>query len=558
MLINRRDLVAQAGTLGLSTPLFTSAAKAAPHGSGRSDHLTVPDAIAARAADGAMTAMTRQGSTWSTTGLKISLEPEQQANGSGLNVALESARNDIAFLRLRWRRRIKPDARVLADTWERAYGELGWRGLSPERVLPWYFTLAQGNDVASFGVETQPNAFCFWQCDPDGISLWIDLRNGGEPAHLSGRRLALCRVLSAQWSGRGDLYSNLRAFCARMCQRPLLPAGPIVGSNDWNYAYGRNTAGGILRDAKLMVELSPPGHRPFVVIDDGWQDKKRFPDLADLAAQMRSSGARPGIWIRPLRAEERVRATRLRSKRFGDAAAEEISAYDPSVPDGMNATLRSVLDARAQGFEFIKHDFTTFELFGQWGRDMGAQPGRRGWQFADATRTTAEIVLDLYRSIRSAAGSGCTILGCNTFGHLAAGIFETQRISDDTSGREWERTRRFGVNALAYRIPQHRTFFHADPDIVAVTRIIPWRLTAQWLDVVARSGTALFVAPAPDAMSDEARAAVRAAFVIAVGNPAGHPVPDATSQTPETWRFTSPSITRLYDWDLPDGADPFA
>jgi hypothetical protein len=58
-------------------------------------------------------------------------------------------------------------------------------------------------------------------------------------------------------------------------------------------------------------------------------------------------------------------------------------------------------------------------------------------------------------------------------------------------------------------------------------------------------------------MSDEARAAVRAAFAIAVGNPAGHPVPDATSQTPETWRFTSPATTRQYEWDLPGGADPF-
>jgi len=557
MLMNRRDLVTQAGALGLSSLLLASAADAAIRGGAALDALAAPDAVAARTADGTITALTRQGTAWSTRGLKLSVEGDRQANGHGLTVALESGRADVTFLRLRWRRQIAPDAHVLADTWERAYGELGWRGLAPERALPWYFMLQQGENVAAFGVETQPNAFCFWQCDPDGLSLWIDLRNGGEPANLAGRRLALCRVLSSQWSGGADSYDRLRTFCTRMCQKPLLPAGPIVGSNDWNYAYGRNTAAGILRDARLMVELSPPGHRPFVVIDDGWQDKTRFPDLGELAAQMRQSGARPGIWIRPLRAEEQVRATRLSPKRFGDAATAEIAAYDPSVSDGMDAILRSVRDARAQGFEFIKHDFTTFEIFGQWGRDMGAQPGRRGWRFADATRTTAEIVLDLYRAIRSAAGSSCTILGCNTFGHLAAGIFETQRISDDTSGREWERTRRFGVNALAYRIPQHRTFFHADPDIVAVTRIIPWRLTSQWLDVVARSGTTLFIAPAPDAMTDEARNAVRAAFAIAVGTPAGHPIAGSLSPTPEEWRFTSPSVTRRYNWDVPGGADPF-
>jgi alpha-galactosidase len=260
-------------------------------------------------------------------------------------MSLESGRADVTFLRLRWRWRIAPYVRVLADTWERAYGELGWRDLAPERALPWYFVLQQGEDAAAFGVETQPNAFCFWQCDPDGLSLWIDLRNGGEPANLAGRQLALCRVLSSRWSDRTDTYDRLRAFCARMCQKPLLPAGPIVGSNDWNNAYGRNTAAGILRDARLMVELSPPGHRPFVVIDDGWQDKARFPDLGELAAQMSQSGARPGIWIRPLRAEKKVRATRLSPQRFGDAAAAEIAAYDPSVSDGMDAILRSVRDA---------------------------------------------------------------------------------------------------------------------------------------------------------------------------------------------------------------------
>jgi alpha-galactosidase len=67
----------------------------------------------------------------------------------------------------------------------------------------------------------------------------------------------------------------------------------------------------------------------------------------------------------------------------------------------------------------------------------------------------------------------------------------------------------------------------------------------------------LFIAPAPDAMSDEARAAVRAAFAIAVGTPAGQPRAGSHSLTPEEWHFNSPSVTRRYDWDVPDGADPF-
>ena len=51
----------------------------------------------------------------------------------------------------------------------------------------------------------------------------------------------------------------------------------IYGSNDWYYAYGRNTADGILRDADLMRELAPAGAtQPFTIVDDGYQDRARF------------------------------------------------------------------------------------------------------------------------------------------------------------------------------------------------------------------------------------------------------------------------------------------
>ena len=36
------------------------------------------------------------------------------------------------------------------------------------------------------------------------------------------------------------------------------------------------------------------------------------------------------------------------------------------------------------------------------------------------------------------------------------------RTGDDTSGRIWERTRRMGVNTLAFRLPQHNAFYHID------------------------------------------------------------------------------------------------
>lgn len=85
------------------------------------------------------------------------------------------------------------------------------------------------------------------------------------------------------------------------------------------------------------------------------------------------------------------------------------------------------------------------------------------------------------------------IIGCNTIGHLGAGLMHLNRTGDDTSGRIWERTRRMGVNTLAFRLPQHNTFYHIDADCVGIFGMIPWEKNRQWADVLAKSGTPLFV-----------------------------------------------------------------
>ena len=124
------------------------------------------------------------------------------------------------------------------------------------------------------------------------------------------------------------------------------------------------------------------------------------------------------------------------------------------------------------------------------------------------------MINDLYRTIRSAAGDAL-VIGCNTVSHLSAGVFEICRIGDDTSGTEWARTRKMGVNTLAFRGAQHGAFYVADPDCVGVTNAIPWSFNKQWLDLLARSGTMLFVSLAPDALGEEQRRDLRAALALA-------------------------------------------
>ena len=178
---------------------------------------------------------------------------------------------------------------------------------------------------------------------------------------------------------------------------------------------------------------------------------------------------------------------------------------------------------------------------------MGDVLTRDGWTFATGPgRTTAEVIDDLYRAIRAAAAES-VVIGCNTVSHLSAGVFDICRIGDDTSGREWARTRKMGVNTLAFRGAQHDAFYVADADCVGVTRAVPWALNRQWLDLLGRSGTMLFVSLAPDALGEVERRDLRAALTLAARRqPLGEPLDWQRTSCPRRWRLMGREGT--YDW----------
>jgi len=115
-------------------------------------------------------------------------------------------------------------------------------------------------------------AFCFWQIAPQGISLWADVRSGGVGVQLEERTLDVCDVVCRAGTSDESAFAAVHAFCRRMCPNPRLPLHPVYGSNDWYWAYGKNSADTVRVDAQTIVELSPAGgNRPFAVIDDGWR-----------------------------------------------------------------------------------------------------------------------------------------------------------------------------------------------------------------------------------------------------------------------------------------------
>jgi alpha-galactosidase len=516
----------------------------------------LPDHVTAFAEGSPSATLTRSGDRWQASDIEILTE---RRTAGEITVSLTAPKTRLTRVRLRWPASFPAGTRFLGDHWERSYGDLEWRGLAGERLMPWYFLTSGGGVTNGYGVKTGAASICSWQADDGGITLWLDVSNGGGGIELGSRRLEAATIVHRTRQPGESPMDAARALCRAMCEKPRLAAQPIYGSNNWYYAYGKNTSSAsILRDAALMAELmaANPANRPYVVIDMGWgappegagpvsQFAPGYPDMADLARQMKATGVRPGIWTRPtLTSEKRAESWRLPPA--GGRSRGELITIDPSIPEALAYIGESIATIRGWGYDLIKHDYSTFDLTGRWGFAMGPDLTDRGWHFHDRSKTTAEIVLDLYRIIRRSAGDAA-LIGCNTIGHLAAGLVEAQRIGDDTSGREWSRTRKMGVNTLAFRMPQHNTFFAADPDCVPITRDIPWSLTKQWLDLVARSGTALFISADPAAVQNGQKPELKAALAEAARpQEPGVPLDWMDTTTPERWRLDGKEA--LFNW----------
>lgn len=469
----------------------------------------------------------------------------------------------LCFLKLRWNQPLPRGTRFCGDAWERTYGNAEWHGFCPSKMMPWYFS-AQFPDtsIVCCGVKVRPGAFAAWSADPQGITLWCDLRCGGRGVILNGRTLFAVEIKDCVYTGI-SAYAAGQKFCARLCTDPIFPDAPVYGSNNWYYTYGRITEKSVLEDCRYLAELTMGlENRPFMVIDDGWQELRKenqpnygpwshgnrgFPDMPHLASKIKAYNVRPGIWYRPLYLNKPSldRKFFLRNLPY---------TLDPSHPEVLNIVFEDITRLCSWGFELIKHDFTTFDSLNRYGFDMQPWPCSGNWSFFDRSRTTAEILMELFKTIRVSAGP-VLIMGCNTIGHLAAGLQELSRTGDDTSGKRWDRTRKMGVNTVAFRGAQHRTFFDMDADCIGITEAIPWSLNRLWAELVAASGSSLFLSPKPGVLNAEENEQLRQLLTVASkGKIAAEPLDWQENACPEYWLINGKE--RHISWLEENGGEP--
>lgn len=452
------------------------------------------------------------------------------------------------------------NVRFLGDAWERGYGDMEWKGMNPNRFMPWYFCAKSEAKSICYGVKVRPSAMCFWQVDSLGMTLFLDVRCGGSGVNLKGRVIKLADVIACEMRDCTS-FEAMQEFCGQMCEDPILPKYPVYGSNNWYYAYGKSSESEILADCDYILNLTKDiENKPYMVIDDCWQEHHRlneynggpwikgnekFPDMKALADKLVQKGVRPGIWVRLLLNEDENIKNEWR--------LSHNNCIDPTNPEALNYIKEDIKRICNWGYTLIKHDFSTFDLFGKWGFQMSPLVTDDGWHFYDDSLTSAEVVKLLYKAILDAsmeASNGeALILGCNTIGHLGAGYMHINRTGDDTSGVIWERTRFMGVNTLAFRLPQHGKFYEIDADCVGIDGGISWSMNKQWADVLAKSGTPLFISVRPNILNETEKQELHEILKVA-SKQEHHVIPVDWEETtcPEHWQDKDHDIDCKYQW----------
>ena len=179
-------------------------------------HIGEPAGVMVRTDEGWRQLTAGAAGSWTAQGISVGL----QAAGGAYALELEAPGDAVRLIKLRWRTKPQGRSLILGDHWERGYGELEWRGIVPERVLPWYFLSHDGSRTAGYGVKTGPNAFCYWQLDADGITFTADVASGSEGVRLGARKLLAAELLHDPGIEGDSPFAAAQRFCRLMCEQP--------------------------------------------------------------------------------------------------------------------------------------------------------------------------------------------------------------------------------------------------------------------------------------------------------------------------------------------------
>ena len=489
---------------------------------------------------------------------------EYKISDNSAKVIIYPGGSPIKFLKLRFSGNMSDVVSVYGDQWERGGKDayLEWRSVMPHRALPWFCYAASRDKIAFYGVKTGADCFAFWQIDPRGVTLFLNLCSGNFGTDIK-EPLTACEVVEGVSLDGECAYSAAKRFSAMLCPSPRLPSEPIFGVYNWYWSYGNISRETVLHETDYLMKMCEgTKHRPYMIIDDGWQKHRtfdevpyiggpwlpgeRFPNMAELADEIHKRGAKAGIWFRPLLTKTKVPGeAKLLDYRGG-------FILDPTHPFTLDRVKADAATLRGWGFDLIKHDFTSMDILG-WQLSADQQTAKMcadDRRFFDNTVTTATAIKRLYQVIQDGAGDA-DVIGCNTVGHLAAGIHSISRVGCDTSGKCFEWTRRDGVNSMM-RLPLNDTFFRVDPDCAAFTDAVPAEANLDFLEMCALTGVTTLASVTPDILTESQLSRINSIFRLADSDAHRYGIKHyERCACPEIFISEDGSTERAFDWEAP-------
>jgi alpha-galactosidase len=218
--------------------------------------------------------------------------------------------------------------------------------------------------------------------------------------------------------------------------RPLRPAPTAWCS--WYHYFLDVTQDDIVENADAVARLDLPVD--VVQVDDGWQAgigdwqdlSPRFTSMSDLAARIRDTGRRAGIWLAPFMAGDgSALAGDHPDWLVGEAGTnwgQQLAGLDlthPQVRDHLWTVLRGLRDV---GYDYFKLDF----LY------AGALPGPRHRDV-----TAAQAYREGLHLVRDAVGEDSYVVGCGAPLLPSVGLVDAMRVAPDT------------YNPLVAEVPQN-------------------------------------------------------------------------------------------------------
>lgn len=490
---------------------------------------------------------------------------EYLIEGNSAKVRVFPSGAPVKYLKLRFNGDLSFVKKVYGDQWERSSigAYLEWRSVMSSRVLPWFCYVRSENRTACYGVKTGADCFAFWQVDTHGITLFLNLCCGNDGTDLK-EPLVACETVELFGEEGEDVYKTVRRFSSLMCENPVLPKTPVFGVNNWYWAYGNISKESVLQETDYLREITAGcKNKPYMIIDDGWQfhrknengayiggeweANERFKNMAKTAEAINVRGAKAGLWFRPLLTREEIPlSARLTSDYGGEV-------LDPSHPFTLEKVGNDVAKICSWGYELIKHDFSTVDFTGNHpltSEKHDYELFADGRRLYDNTKTSATILKNLYKAIQKAAGD-IEVIGCNTIGHLSAGIHSVQRTGGDTSGRSFEWTKRNGVNTVM-RLPLNNTFFNVDPDCAAFTNMVNAEINLDFLEMCAYTGMATLASVTPYSLKDKDLKRINNIYKVAdSGNYELGIANYENIAEPEIFISDDEKTMKKYDWTKP-------